>query len=327
MKRVTLLMATSLLLIAMGNRASAQYYFYDSYSYNSPIMFEFGAGGGIMNCLTDIGGKKGLGKKMIGDLNFGNTQLNGSVYLSATYKEAVALRLEGTFGSIKAYDSILINEKNTTNGRYQRNLNFRSKISEVSLIAEFHPLFMFINWSLREDQDPPRISPYIAAGIGYFSFNPQAKSRRGDWVDLQPLSTEGQGFSQYSERKPYKLSQMNIPLGVGVRYELSSTFNLRAELLHRVLHTDYLDDVSTNYVYKIDNDPTLTQNTWYQNGFRGNQLQDAIDLSSNQRTNTGADNAQYRKTETGIRGNPRNKDSYFTFNIKLGLTFGRESMR
>ncbi len=280
-------------------------------------MFEFGASAGIMNCLTDIGGKKGLGKKMAGDLNLGNNRLNGSLYITATYKEAVALRLEGTWGSIKAYDSILVNEKDETNGRYQRNLNFKSKISEISLIAEFHPLFMFINWSLREDQDPPRISPYIAAGIGWYSFNPQAKSRTGEWVDLQPLATEGQGFAEYPTRKPYKLSQFNIPLGVGIRYELSSTFNLRAELLHRSLFTDYLDDISTNYI----------NNDVFQNYYTGQQLQDAIDLASNQRTNNGPLSAIYRKSENGIRGNAKNKDSYFTFNIKLGLIFGRENMR
>jgi hypothetical protein len=324
MKRITLLMAAMALLLATGKKASAQYYFYDSYSYNTPIMFELGGSVGIMNCLTDIGGKKGLGKKMAGDLNLGNNHLNGSIYLTATYKEAVALRLEGTWGSISAYDSILVNEKATTNGRYERNLNFRSKISEVALIAEFHPLFMFINWSLRDDKDPPRISPYLAAGIGWYSFNPQAKSRTGEYVDLQPLSTEGQGFPDYPERKTYKLNQFNVPLGIGVRYELSSSFNLRAELLHRTLFTDYLDDVSTNYIYKVDNDPTLTQNAWYENGFTGQQLQDAYDLASNQRTNTGSNSSIFRKSENGIRGNPKNKDSYFTFNIKIGLLIGRE---
>lgn len=317
MKRITLLMAAMILLLATGKKASAQYYFYDGNSFNSPVMFELGGSVGIMNCLTDIGGKKGLGKKMAGDLNFGNNRVNGSIYFTATYKEAVALRLEGTWGSISSYDSILLKERATTNGRYERNLSFRSKISEVALIAEFHPLFMFINWSLRDDQDPPRLSPYLAAGVGWYSFNPQAKSRTGEYVDLQPLSTEGQGFAEYPERKPYKLSQFNIPLGIGLRYELSSTFNLRAELLHRVLYTDYLDDVSTNYV----------NNDVFQNYFTGQQLQDAIDLASNQRTNTGPESYKFRKTENGIRGNPRNKDSYFTFNIKIGLTFGRESMR
>lgn len=317
MKRITLLAAITVILIASGKKASAQYYFYDAFSYNSPVMFEFGASAGIMNCLTDLGGKKGLGKKMIGDLNIGKSQLNGSIYLMATYKEAVALRLEGTWGTVKAYDSILVKEKGNVNGRYERNLNFRSKISEISLVAEFHPLFMFINWSLREDQDPPRLSPYLAAGVGWFSFNPQAKSRRGDWIDLQPLSTEGQGFAEYPERKQYKLSQFNIPIGLGIRYELSSTFNLRAEVLHRKLNTDYLDDVSTKYI----------NNSVFANYFSGQQLQDAIDMASNQRTNTGPESYIYRKTETGIRGNPNNNDSYFTFNIKLGLTFGREGKR
>jgi hypothetical protein len=318
MKRITLLMAITLLLFVPGKKASAQYYFYDANSYNNPLMFEFGGSVGIMNCLTDIGGKKGLGKKFIKDLNLGNNQLNGSIYLMATYKEAVAVRIEGSFGHVKAYDSILVNEKETAQGRYQRNLSFRSKISEIAIIAEFHPLFMFVDWSLRDDRDPPRISPYLAAGIGYYSFNPQAKSRNGEYVDLQPLSTEGQGFIEYPERKPYKLSQMNIPIGFGIRYELSSAFNLRAELLHRTLFTDYLDDVSTRYI----------DNTTFQNYFSGEQLQNAVDLASNQRTNTDPANSFiYRKTEGGIRGNPKSKDSYFTFNIKIGLTLGRESIR
>ncbi len=318
MKRITLLIATMILLVASGKKASAQYYFYDANSFNNPLMFEFGASTGIMNCLTDLGGKKGLGKKFTKDMNLGNNQLNASLYFMATYKEAIAVRLEGTFGQVKSYDSILVNEKLTTQGRYQRNLNFKSKISEISLIAEFHPLFMFVDWSLRDDRDPPRLSPYLAIGVGYFSFNPQAKSRRGDWIDLQPLSTEGQGFIEYPERKPYKLSQMNIPIGGGIRYELSSAFNLRAEFMYRKLTTDYLDDVSTRYI----------DNTIFQNYFSGAQLQDAIDMASNQRTNIDPANSYiFRKSENGIRGNPKNTDAYFTFNIKIGFNFGRESIR
>jgi len=320
MKRITLTAAITLLLAASGYKASAQYYFYDSYSYDSPLMFELGGSVGIMNCLTDVGGKKGLGKPFVKDLNLGNNQLNGSIYLSATYKEAVAIRIEGTFGHVKAYDSILVSEKATSQGRYERNLNFKSKISEISLIAEFHPLFIFIDWPGRDD-DPPLFSPYIAAGIGFFSFNPQAKSRTGEYVDLEPLRLEGQGLTQYSERKPYKLSQMNIPVGVGVRYELSPTFNLRAEFLHRTLFTDYLDDVSTRYI-----DPNLFGQAGF--GLTGKQLQNAQDLASNQRTNTDPTNSFiYRKSEGGIRGNPKNKDSFFTFNIKIGLTFGREKIK
>ncbi len=320
MKKITLLIATVLLFIASGYKASAQYYFYDSYSYDSPIMFELGGSVGIMNCLTDVGGKKGLGKRFIKDLNLGNNQMNGSIYLSATYKEKIALRIEGTFGHVKSYDSILISEKSTSQGRYERNLSFKSKISEISLIAEFHPLFIFIDWPGR-DEDPPLFSPYLMAGIGFFSFNPQAKARTGEYVDLEPLRLEGQGLPQYPERKPYKLTQMNIPIGLGVRYELSPAFNVRAEFLHRTLFTDYLDDVSTKYI-----DPSLFGSAGF--GFTGRQLQNAQDLASNQRTNIDPANKNiYRKTPDGIRGNPNSKDSYFTFNIKIGLTFGRENIK
>jgi hypothetical protein len=286
-------------------------------------MFELGGSVGVMNCLTDVGGRSGLGKPFVKDLNIGNNQLNGSIYFMATYKEKIAIRLEGTFGNIKAYDSILADVKSTSQGRYERNLNFRSKISEVSLIAEFHPLFIFIDW-MGTDRDPPYFSPYLAAGIGYFSFNPQSKSRTGQYVDLQPLSLEGQGFAEYPDRKPYKLAQINFPVGIGVRYELGPSCNLRAEFLYRILTTDYLDDVSTRYVNNVDKNNNVLSNSVFKNYFTGRQLQDAIDLSSNQRTNTGPYSYTYRKEEGGIRGNPKNNDAYFSFNIKIGFSLGRE---
>ncbi len=316
MKKLALLTACILLLIGSGYRASAQYYFYDNNSYDTPLMFELGGSVGIMNCLSDVGGRKGVGKGFVKDLNIGNNQLNGSIYLSATYKEYLALRLEGTFGTIKAYDSILKSVQATTAGRYQRNLSFRSKISEISLVAEFHPFFAFGNYMGR-DVEPPYFSPYIVGGIAFFSFNPQAIARNGQYVDLQPLSTEGQGFAEYPDRKPYKLSQVSFPIGVGVRYELSKDFNMRLEFLHRITTTDYLDDVSKRYIDK----------TVYNNYFPVGSAdwQNANDLSSNQRNNTGPNSAEFRKTQGGIRGNPNNKDAYFTFNIKIGLLLGRES--
>ncbi|MEN9569081.1 MAG: hypothetical protein RL172_312 [Bacteroidota bacterium] len=314
MKRTIYLVAAFLLFLLSANKSVAQYYFYNNSHYDSPLMFEFGASVGAMNCLTDVGGRSGLGKKFVKDLNMGNTQLNGSIYLTATYKEKFALRLEGSFGKIKAFDSILSNVKDNSQGRYERNLSFQSKISEISLVAEIHPLFIFVDWVSR-DQEPPYFSPYLVGGIGFFSFNPQAKSRTGKFVDLQPLSLEGQGFAEYPTRKTYSLSQINFPLGAGVRYELSPSLNLRAEFLYRKLSTDYLDDVSTRYV-----DPSL-----FSSYLSGTQLQDALDLSSNQRTNNGPVSFQYRKSEGGIRGNPKNDDAYFTFNLKIGFTFGRES--
>lgn len=309
-KCLTTVAFTAVLLFVSTQKLSAQYYFYDNAAYDTPLTFELGGSLGVMNCLTDIGGKKGIGKPFIKDLNIGNTQLNGSVYLSALYKEKFAIRLEGTFGQIKAYDSILKKVRATTGGRYERNLSFRSHISEISLIAEFHPLFIFIDWQGR-DQDPPRLSPYLATGIGYYSFNPQTQlTPGGKFIDLQPLSTEGQGFAEYPDRKPYKLRQFNVPVGIGAKYDLSPSFNIRAEFMLRLLFTDYLDDCSTLYI-----DPTV-----YQNYFTGEQLSNALALNMRNKNLYEPFNSYPRS----IRGDPTDRDSYFTFNIKLGMVFGRE---
>ncbi|HAO45471.1 MAG TPA: hypothetical protein DCQ97_00995 [Chitinophagaceae bacterium] len=298
------------MLTALSEKLSAQYYFYDDKYYDSPIMYEIGASVGAINCLTDLGGNKGIGKKFVKDLNLGKTSVAGSIFLSATYQNAIALRLEATFGQIKGDDAVLKKVKTSTFGRYERNLSFRSSITEFMLAAELHPLYLINKYD--EDKAPPRASPYLLGGVGFFSFKPQSRIN-GTWVDLQPLSTEGQGFAEYPNRKPYKLQQINIPVGVGVRYELSSTLNLRAEFVYRILNTDYLDDVSTTYI-----DPTL-----YPNYFTGAKLTNAFLLNDR----------QYELDPTHVtnpgdqRGNPKNNDAYFTFNIKIGYSFGRQKIR
>ena len=211
---------------------------------------------------------------------------------------------------MKAYDSILNKVKASTTGRYERNLSFRSNITEFMAIAEFHPLYIFKKYD--ENDELPRYSPYILGGIGFFSFNPQAKLLNR-WVDLQRLSTEGQGFAEYPKRKPYSLHQVSIPVGIGVKYDLSPMLNLRAECVYRILNTDYLDDVSTTYV-----DPNV-----FSNYFTGTKLTNALLLNDR----------QYELDPTHItvdgdqRGNSKNNDAYFTFNLKVGLIFGRDRIR
>ncbi len=290
---------------AAGSQLKAQYYFYNGDYYESPVVFEFGGSVGAMNAMTDLGGRKGIGKKFVKDFNFKNTEFCGGLFFSAVYKNAFALRVEGTFGQIHAYDSILKSVASTTNGRYERNLSFRSNISEIALVAELHPFYIFGNYD--DDHYPPAVSPYIVLGVGYFHFNPQAMLN-GNWVDLQPLSTEGEGFSEYPNVKKYSLNQINFPVGIGARYDLSPLLNLRAEMVYRILQTDYLDDVSGRYI-----DPSV-----FANHFSGTQLNEAILL--NDRHKPGAVTAH----PDGIRGDPKNNDAYITFNIKLGLTLGRE---
>lgn len=309
MKRILFLFLCTMVLGALTPSAFAQYYFYNDEYYDNPVLFEVGLSGGAMNCLTDLGGKKGIGKRFIKDLNTGQTHIGGGVFVAATYKNAVAVRLEAMFGKLSADDAVLssVDATDIAKTRFNRNCNFRTNISEYSAVFELHPLHMFINWESR-DEDPPRYSPYLLGGIGYYSFNPQG-NLNGRWIDLQPLSTEGQGFKEYPNRKPYKLKQVNFPLGLGIKYELSTFFNLRAEYVYRILTTDYLDDVSTTYI----------DQSVYANYFSGIKLANAIAMSDRQINKV--------TVAGGKRGSPKQKDAYFSFNLKLSMILGRERIR
>lgn len=294
----------TLFLISAAQHLHAQDYYDNKYSSNVAV-FEVGISVGAMNAFTDLGGTKGKGGNDIQDFNFKNTRPCGSVYVSAVYRNKVVIRLEGTFGSVKAYDSILKNVASSTNGRYERNLSFRSSIYEASIAAEF-----YVYGNYYDEDYPIHFSPYILGGIGLYHFNPQTLLNKS-WINLQPLRTEGQGFAEYPDKKVYKLTQINFPLGAGVRYDVSSSLTLRAELVYRLLLTDYLDDVSTKYI-----EPAV-----FPNYLSGQKLAQALLL--NDRHKPGAVTAH----PNGIRGNPDNKDGYLSFNIKLGITIGEVPYR
>ena len=96
-------------------------------------------------------------------------------------------------------------------------------------------------------------TPYIYTGLSIFNFNPKAENKNGEWISLQPLGTEGQGTSQFTDRKKYSLIQFAIPVGGGLKFSVSENFNIIFEYGIRKTFTDYLDDVSETYAgYNIN---------------------------------------------------------------------------
>lgn len=284
--------------------AQSRYDYSDELYYDHPFTYELGASAAVMNCFTDLGGKKGIGQKYFKDYRLGSSQVAGSVFFAVNYRYAIGLRLEGTFGQVKADDNTLESVKETTYGRYDRNLSFKSNIIEVMLAAELHPRYLFKRYT--QDEKLPRFSPYLMGGIGFFSFNPKALLN-GNWVELHPLHTEGQGFAEYPDRKPYKLKQFNFPVGIGIKYKVSPLYNVSVECVSRILTTDYLDDVSTEYI-----DQSL-----FSHYLTGQQLSNALLLNDRQ-----AELNPGHTTNVGWqRGNSSNNDSYFTVNIKMSLIF------
>jgi Domain of unknown function (DUF6089) len=121
--------------------------------------------------------------------------------------------------------------------RRSRNLSFRNSLYEVGIHGE-------MNLTKYDVLDGKISAPYLILGIAGFYHNPEARDKTGKWIALQPLGTEGQTLNG---GKSYRLFQVSIPYGFGIKLAASRRVNLGLELVFHQTFTDYLDDVSGNY--------------------------------------------------------------------------------
>ncbi len=188
---------------------------------------------------TEIG-LFGGGSNFIGDVGNSNISIpNGWVAglnFRHQFNNYYAIRVMGNMGTIQANDA----ESNWVS-KQQRNLSFRSSIWEVGVLMEINFL-EFVTGSKKMTH-----SPYIFGGLAIFGFNPQAQFIDGEYYDLQPLGTEGQGTSLNNKGK-YGLAGISLPFGIGYRWSIGKNTSIALETGFRPTSTDYLDDASTYYV-------------------------------------------------------------------------------
>jgi opacity protein-like surface antigen len=182
--------------------------------------FHLAARLGIANYQGDLQAK---------NITFNQAKFLGSLGAMYDLSEHFTARTYFTLTSLKADD------KKGTAAMKARNLNFQTKLWDIELGAQYNILSLNNSWW----------TPYIFAGIGLYHFKPFTRTTDGTKTFLQPLSTEGQGIEQ--GKKEYKLTQFNIPLGIGATYAVSEDIRVGLEFGYRKLFTDYLDDVSTTY--------------------------------------------------------------------------------
>lgn len=260
------------------------------------------------NLLGDLGGNAGRGGTLLKDNNLANTKVLVGGHLSMFPVEWCGIRLSATYGTISGDDALIKGKGGEEESRKARNLNFKSKILELLVAAEFYPTVF-----LEEDATKHfhKLRPYIIAGIGAFHYNPQGLDpASGDWVNLKQLHLEGQGFTEYPERKNYKLNQFNIPLGIGIKFFLNEKVSISTEMLLRKTFTDYLDDVSTTY---IDKDLFYKHLT----------LDRAILATRMYDKSVSAANRNAGET----RGKSSNMDAYYTAGLKFSFLLGRNKSR
>jgi hypothetical protein len=243
------------------------------------------------------------------------------------------------YGTLRGADAQSA-DKNDENGvsRYKRNLSFRNRIKELSVVASM---------DLWENQSTylsrVKWTPYAFAGLAFFHHNPQAKApdfdldgnplaEGGEWVKLQKLGTEGQRADLRETdvnfgAKPYKLIQIAIPFGAGVRFRLNQVVDFSVELGFRYLFTDYIDDVSKNYVdLGVFGDNELAKAMSY----RGNELTEYASLLRSEVSTVDGHNRTYmllpgygKENPANVRGNRNDKDTYMVTTFKLTYIFGK----
>ena len=275
-----------------------------SYSqFNEGALIEAGITIAPSNFLGDLGGNAGKGGSFIKDNNFSMTRLMAGAHISYHPADWYGLRLNVNYGSIAGDDAVIKGKGGLEEARKIRNLNFRSKIAEAYVAGEFYPTVFLENDASDRFH---KIRPYGVAGIGLFHFNPQGKDPlNGNWVNLKELHTEGQGFPEYQNRKNYSLTQVAIPLGVGIKYFLSDKVSISFEIITRKTFTDYIDDVSTDYI----DDNLFYKNLPLNTAILATRMYDKSVGSANRNANE-------------KRGTSGHNDSYYAGGVKLNIRLG-----
>ena len=214
-KNILLLLATSFAI----NTVQAQF-------------FELGIMGGASNYNGDLSPNKALA-------SFGDTHPAFGGFLRYNLADHISVKGHIYYATISADDAKASNSE----GRRARNLSFRSSVLEFGIQGEWN-ILGYQPYAL----DKP-FSPYLFLGVAGFKFKPKTKYKN-EWVELQPLGTEGQGMEGRPD--PYKLFELSIPAGGGVKYALNDKWTVGVEAGVRKTFTDYLDDVSTTYVTRPD---------------------------------------------------------------------------
>ncbi|HVF80524.1 MAG TPA: hypothetical protein VM884_01245 [Flavisolibacter sp.] len=268
--------------------------------------FEVGLGLGPLIFLGDLGGGLGKGTYFVKDVNLPVTKMAKGLFVNYYPQEWIGFRVALNQGVLEGADSLIKEKGGDESYRYVRNLSFRTNLFEAYAAVEIYPTVFFEEY----DGLQGKVRPYGVVGVGMFKFKPQTKyfSPNGTsrWVDLEPLQIEGQGMKEYPDRPRYKLSSMEIPLGAGIKWYAKENMYIGFEVMHRKTFTDYVDDLSNDYINPDLYDKYLTP----ENAAVARAVQ-------NNKIGTGpANRGTFFVGEE--RGNPKNNDSFFSSILRFG---------
>ncbi len=187
----------------------------------------------------EIGPHAGVSYYM-GDLNptlpFAMADLQYGGVVRFNYNNRWTFRADYSYVTVKADDKII-------KWRPERELNFTSKIHDLSFVAEFN------FWEYYTGNPKRNVSPYIFGGISVFYYKTYT-AIADSLFDLSDYLTEQAPAdpkwydNAFGKTSPIGVS---IPFGMGVKFALSKHIAATVEWRMQKTFTDYLDDVGTVY--------------------------------------------------------------------------------
>lgn len=290
--------------------------------------------GAAVNAGNYFGDLAPVAKAASTDISF--TRPGFGVYAGYKFHHSMAVRAGINWIRVSGDDFSADPASESDLPRYARNLSFRNDIKEFQLGLE---IYLLPNYGGPNGRNP--FNAYLFFGGTVFHHEPMGKvpeadyqtdqtgataaPNAGEWVKLRELGTEGQNQGL---GESYGNISFSVPVTVGAQMRIPGTqLNAGIEFGIRYMFTDFIDDVSGNYV-DLSNftDPLariMSDRSSEPTSFKG-EGRDVTGLLINNNQSHGYYASGYigGGSNDAIRGNPDDNDMIFVTQLKLTYIIG-----
>lgn len=168
------------------------------------------------------------------ELNFGRYSPRPAlgIHLRRNVSNSFIIRLNALFGQLAGDD----NSFDEPAWHKIRGISFSSPIAEFTALGELYPFGMFRYF---KDGERRRIAPFLTLGVGTSYTNPKV-----DWNDENGNSEIDPVAAQFDRSRKLNRFNIAIPVGLGLRFALSTRATIGLEAAIRPTFSDYIDGVS-----------------------------------------------------------------------------------
>jgi hypothetical protein len=257
--------------------------------YNMEVGFRVG----MANYVGDIGGKEKAAQPWLLDLKWQKTRVSLGAFFRHRIHPQVAYNLGLTYVRIEGDDKL-----STNPGRVGRNLNFSNNLFNIHGRIEWFPNFLRKADCGFNTQYRTAFETYLFAGVEAIIHSPKTELNGTNYT-LRNYQTEGVKYSPVA---------FGIPMGLGFQFVFARKHRLGLEIQWSWTATDYLDDISGNYVAHTDPTAAALAN-------RRPELGETAGVPHE---------ANY--TPGSLRGDITDRDSYFMITLNYSIAFKTKSL-